>query len=203
MALAPRATTSAATSTTKPTPYVVPPTQEFDGNDGSWSTFKINIGTPGQDFRVLASTRAGEVFVVVPEGCLPSDGPDCASLRGAEPFQSSLSPGFQSNESSTWENIGQYTVNMEAHLNYTANAIFGYDRVAFGPASEKDALSIERKVVAGVAELDYWMGYLPLGIQAPSFSSLSEPIDSVMMSLWNQSKIPSLSYSYTAGAKYR
>lgn len=195
MALAPRATT-------KPEPYVVPPSQEFDGNDGAWSTFKLSVGTPGQDFRVLASTKAGEVYVVVPEGCFPEDGADCPNRRGIEPFQSANSPGFQLNVSSTWSNIGQYSLDLEPNLNYTGQGIYGYDKVALGAAADNSAISVDKPVVAGIAEMGYYLGYLPLGIQASSFSSLSQPIDSLMIQLFNQSKIPSLSYSYTAGANY-
>ncbi|KAF2177240.1 acid protease [Zopfia rhizophila CBS 207.26] len=198
MPIAPR-----ATPFTTPAPYVVPPTQDFDGNDGSWSTFKVNVGTPGQDFRVLASTKSGETYVIVPEGCFPEDGADCPSLRGAEQFNSAQSPGFQLNMSSTWSTIGQYSLDLEAKLNYSGQGIYGYDRVALGPASESSSLSLDKLVVAGVAELSYWMGHIPLGIQSSSFSSLSQPADSFLVQMRNQSKIPSLSYSYTAGAKYR
>ncbi|KAF2198751.1 acid protease [Delitschia confertaspora ATCC 74209] len=194
---------SGAASTSKPTPYVVPTSQSFDGNDGSWSTFKLSVGSPGQDFRALVSTKGGETYVIVPEGCFPEDGAHCSSQRGANQFQSANSPGFQLNRSSTWSTIGQFSLDLEKKLNYTGQGIYGYDKVALGPASDSSSLSLDHQVVAGVAEMDYYMGYIPLGIQASSFSSLSQPIDSLLMQLWNQSKIPSLSYSYTAGAKYR
>ncbi|KAF2648535.1 acid protease [Lophiostoma macrostomum CBS 122681] len=198
MALVPRATAS-----TLPEPYVVPPSQEFDGNDGSWSTFKINVGTPGQDFRVLASTASGETYVVVPEGCLKGDGADCPNLRGADIFNSVQNSGFQVNESSTWSTIGQYDITLESKLNYTASGLFGYDKVSLGWAADSSAVSLDHQVVGGIGELSYWMGYLPLGIADSSFSSLSQSIDSFMYQLRNGTKIPSLSFGYTAGAKYR
>ncbi|KAF2277627.1 acid protease [Westerdykella ornata] len=186
-----------------PTPYVVPPSKEFDGNDGAWSTFKISVGTPGQDFRVLASTQSGATQVVMPEGCLEGDGVDCPSTRGAEVFNSEKSPGFQLNVSSTWSTIGQYDVETESRLNITVPAIFGYDKVALGPAADRSSLSLDHQVVAGVADLNYYMGHIPLGTQDSSFSSLSQSIDSFLYQLRNQTKIPSLSFAYTAGAKYR
>ncbi|KAF2263394.1 acid protease [Lojkania enalia] len=198
MHLAPRATPSSS-----PIPYVVPPTQKFDGNDGSWSTFKISVGTPGQEFRVLPSTQSGETIVIVPEGCLDGDGADCPNQRGIEVFNSEQSPGFQLNASSTWSTIGQYSMDLEDRLNYSAAGIFGYDTVALGPATDSTSLSLDHQVVGGIPHLDYWMGYLPLGIPDSSFSSLSQSIDSFMYQLRNSSKIPSLSFAYTAGAKYR
>jgi hypothetical protein len=199
MFIAPRATTF-----TKPEPYVVPPSQEFDGNDGAWSTFKISVGTPGQDFRVLASTKSGETYVVVPEGCIEGvDGPKCSKLRGAERFQASQSPGFQVNASSSWSTLGQYSVDLEESLNYTAQGLFGFDEVSLGSAADKSALSLDHQVVAGIADLDYYMGYIPLGVPDSSFSSLSQSIDSFIYQLRNATKIPSLSFSYTAGAEYK
>jgi hypothetical protein len=199
MSIAPRATTF-----TNPEPYVVPPSQDFDGNDGAWSTFKISVGTPGQDFRVLASTKSGETYVIVPEGCIEGvDGPNCSKLRGAERFQASQSPGFQVNASSSWSTLGQYSVDLEDRFNYTAQGLFGFDEVSLGSAADKSALSLDHQVVAGIADLDYYMGYIPLGIPDSSFSSLSQSIDSFIYQLRNATKIPSLSFSYTAGAEYK
>ncbi|KAF2712750.1 acid protease [Pleomassaria siparia CBS 279.74] len=187
-----------------PRPYVVPPSQRFDGNDGSWSTFRISIGKPGQQFRVLASTKSGETYVVVPEGCIQGiDGPNCSNLRGADIFQSSQSPGFQVNMSSNWSTLGQYSVDLEDSLNYTAQGLFGFDKITLGSAVDDTSISMDHQVVSGIADTDYWMGYIPLGVPDSSFSSLSQSIDSFIYQLRNSSQIPSLSFSYTAGAKYR
>ncbi|KAF2829868.1 acid protease [Ophiobolus disseminans] len=194
----------AARETAAPQPYVVPPSQKFDGNDGSWSTFKLSVGTPGQDFRVLPSTKSGVTQVVVPDGCVAGVDPtNCQQLRGAEVFNSAQNIGFQVNVSSSWSAIGQYDVQLESALGYTAGGLFGFDKVSLGPAADSRALSLDRQVVAGVAELDYFLGYLPLGQADSSFSSLSGSLDSLLYQLRNATKIPSLSYAYTAGAKYR
>lgn len=189
-------------------PYSVPPSQQFDGNDGSWSTFEISVGIPGQDFRVLPSTKSGVTYVVAPEGCgQPTDPSNCASLRGAEIFGSSPNTGFQVERSTQWSAIGQYGVDLEDALNMTADGLFGYDHVALGPAadtfSNSNVMSIDHQVVAAVADMDYFMGVLPLGQAESSFSSLSEPQKSLIWNLRNSSRIPSLSYAYTAGAKYQ
>ena len=189
-------------------PYSVPPTQQFDGNDGSWSTFDVSVGTPGQDFRVLPSTKSGVTFLISPEGCSqPTDPSNCANLRGAEIFDSSQNTGFQVSQSTQWSAIGQYALDLEDTLNMTAEALYGYDHVALGPAvgtySGTNVTSIDHQVVGVVADMDYYMGLLPLGTAESSFSSLSEPQKSLMWNLRNGSRIPSLSYGYTAGAKYR
>ncbi|KAF1929215.1 acid protease [Didymella exigua CBS 183.55] len=186
-------------------PYSVRPSQQFDGNDGSWSTFEISVGIPGQDFRVLPSTKSGVTYVIAPEGCnQPTDPSNCANLRGAEIFDSTQNTGFQVTRSTMWSAIGQYGVDLEDALNMTADGLFGYDQVALGPAQDTNSVTtMDHQVVAAVADMDYFMGVLPLGTAQSSFSSLSEPQESLMWNLRNSSRIPSLSYGYTAGAKYR
>ncbi|KAJ4297547.1 hypothetical protein N0V90_005439 [Kalmusia sp. IMI 367209] len=185
-------------------PYEVPPSQQFDGNDGSWSTFKISIGTPAQEFRVLASTRSGQTFTVVPGGCQSDiDPPDCANLRGAQVFNSAQSPGFLANESDTWSMIGQYDIDLEDGLNYTSRGLFGYDKVALGPVGDSGELSLDKQVVGGVADMAYYLGHIPLGVTESKFSSQSASNEPLIYQLRNTSNIPSISFSYTAGAKYR
>jgi hypothetical protein len=191
------------TPTPAPEPYVVPPSQEFDGSDGEWSTFKVSVGTPGQDFRMLPSTKSGQTFVMWPGACLESDPQDCPSLRGMGVFNGIQSTGFLSNDSSTWSSIGQYEVDLEQSLNLTANAAFGFDTVALGPAANGASnLALEGQVVAGVPDPDYPLGHIPLGVPESSFGG-GNAIDAFLPNLRNQSRIPSLSFSYTAGAKYR
>jgi hypothetical protein len=193
----------AARATAASQPYVVPLSQKFDGNDGSWSTFKISVGTPGQDFRVLPSTKSGVTQLVVPDGCIAGlDPSDCAQRRGAEIFNSEQNIGFQVNASSSWSAIGQFAVDLEEALNYTSAGLFGFDKVSLGSAADSSSLSMDRQVVAGVAEQAYFMGILPLGQAESSFQSAGKAIDSLLYQLRNSTKIPSLSYAYTAGAKY-
>jgi len=185
-------------------PYVVPPSQQFDGNDGSWSTFLVSVGTPGQDFRVLPSTKGGVTYLIAPEACLKGIDPEaCPQSRGAEVFNSVQNIGFQTNASSTWSVIGQYDVDLEDALNYTSAGLFGVDTVRLGRSSVSTSLFLDRQIVAGIVSPDYYMGVLPLGITQSSFSSLGNAVEPLLYQLRNTSKIPSLSYAYTAGAPYR
>lgn len=88
---------SRATTTftlTGPTPISVATSQAFEGNDGSWSTFVIRVGTPEQIFHVLISTNGQETWVPVPEGCISSDPSNCGQLRGVLPFRNVQGTGF-------------------------------------------------------------------------------------------------------------
>ncbi|KAF1943112.1 acid protease [Clathrospora elynae] len=188
-----------------PEPYVVPPSTRFDGNDGSWSTFRISVGTPGQDFRVLPSTKGGVTYVIAPEGCIDGLDPEnCPELRGIDAFNSAQNTGFQVDESTTWSAIGQYDIDLEEALNYTTQGLFGFDKLSLGAAADSaSSLSLDHQVVAGVADPAYYMGVLGLGQAESSFSSQSTAIESFLYQLRNSTKIPSFSYAYTAGAKYR
>ncbi|KAK3064074.1 hypothetical protein LTS18_010349, partial [Coniosporium uncinatum] len=46
----------------------VPPDQYFDGDDGQWATFGVQVGTPSQNLRLLPGTGVSDVRVVVAEG---------------------------------------------------------------------------------------------------------------------------------------
>ncbi|CAE7024294.1 hypothetical protein CFE70_003440 [Pyrenophora teres f. teres 0-1] len=188
-----------------PKPYIVPPSKKFDGTDGSWSTFVISVGTPGQQFRVLPSTKSGVTFVVAPEGCLPDTDPsDCPTLRGVEVLNSAQGSGFEVSRSATWSAIGQYDVDLEDALNYTARGLYGLDTVSLGAAADSSSSpTLTDQVVAAVADPDYFLGMLALGQAKSSFNSGSKPIDSFLAALRESAKIPSFSYAYTAGAKYR
>jgi hypothetical protein len=183
----------------------VPPSDKFDGADGSWSTFKISVGTPGQDFRVLPSTKGGVTYVIAEEGCLDGVDPvDCPQLRGIEVFQSAQSTGFQVNASTTWSAIGQYDVDLEDALNYTARGLFGLDTLTLGAAADSSSsASLTRQVVAAVADPSYYLGILGLGQGKSSFNSGSQPVDSFLYQLRESKRIPSFAYAYTAGARYR
>jgi hypothetical protein len=162
MALQPRATTT-------PTPFSYAPSQQFEGNDGSWSTFVLRVGTPEQVFHVLISTAGQEIWVPPADGCLPTDPSNCGALRGVYPFQNQASGGFQSEsvcflfirdllivnadgfQSSTWVPAGPsnlYPLSLEDPLNYTGNGYYGYDTVGL-QLPNSDGISLTHQIVSG------------------------------------------------------
>ncbi|RDW63644.1 hypothetical protein BP6252_11189 [Coleophoma cylindrospora] len=188
-----------------PSPIVVPPSQYFEGVDGSWSTFIVRVGSPAQSVKVLASTNSPDTIVVRPEGCLEGAIPEgvpsnCASARGGT-FNSSLS--------TSWSEQGWYGLNgiqygFEANLGYKFNLDYGVDRLGLG-FEDGDAPVLENQTIAGYnLPNPLYLGLFGLGTQPviySTFGNFSAP--SYFVTLRNQSLIPSLSWSYTAGASYR
>ncbi|KAK9419014.1 putative Peptidase A1 domain-containing protein [Seiridium unicorne] len=181
---------------------VISPSEYFEGNDGPWSSFDIRVGTPEQDVRVLVSTASPESMVVLSEyGCstsvfttVPSD---CAVSRGNL---------FNPNDSTSWSDVGTFGINengvgLEANLGYYQAADFALDHLGIGLLGP----SLDNQTVAGIATAEpFYLGIFGLNSQPVNFTSLgnySSP--SFLTALKSQGIIPSLSWSYTAGAQYR
>ena len=183
-------------------PFAFTPSLTWDGNDGTWSTFIVRVGTPPQSFRVLPSTAARELVIPLVDGCIRSDPPNCGDLRGAYPFDNKASSGFLVNKSSTWDNNRLYELVLDKELNLTNNALYGFDSVGL-QVDQSGGLELDHQIVAGIATKDFYLGLFGLAPEPTNFSTtFSEPKQSFMVTLKEAKKIPSLSYGYTAGAKY-
>lgn len=195
------------TSTTIPAPISWTPSSYWDGNDGSWNSFIVQVGSPAQDFRVFPSTSDQETWIPVPDGCVsvsPDDPGYCGFLRGTLPVNGVNSSGFATNESSSWNLIGDgiYTLSaQEAELGYGGNGLYGFDRVAWG--NDSSSTSLTKQVVAGIADPSFWLGIAGIGPKSINFTEFNDPIESYLSTLVKENTIPSLSWGYTAGAAYR
>jgi hypothetical protein len=197
-------------ATSAPQPYVVPVSNRFDGNDGSWSTFMINVGNPGQDFRVLASTSGATTWVPIPEGCSSDDPDDCPDRRGVEAFGGAKSRGYDAAQSSASKLIGLYDMQLgsvdiknsygDKFSNHSAK--YGYDSIGLGPSSD-DSLMLSPEVVGGVADKQFFLGGFGLSLNPNNFGSGALPTFLSLVPNSTFRPIPSLSYGYTAGASYR
>ncbi|KAH7363823.1 aspartic peptidase domain-containing protein [Rhexocercosporidium sp. MPI-PUGE-AT-0058] len=194
----------AATSTSSkllqatPAPLVVPPSQVWDGNDGPWSSFFLRVGSPPQTVRVLLSTASNQPLVVLPQGCYSDDTSDCANSRGGL---------FQTNSSSTWtqNNVtaeGVFSLAIENNVGLSGEASYGTDTVAVGYVGS-GAPALDGQNVGGITTKTLFMGVFGVNPAATNFSASSKPVQSYMANLKAQKQIPSLSYGYTAGNKYR
>ncbi|KAI9788686.1 MAG: hypothetical protein M1816_006737 [Peltula sp. TS41687] len=181
-----------------PTPLSLPPSQNWDGNDGFWSSFGLQVGTPSQSVRVLAATSGSWLSVVLAGGCAPGDPNDCGS-RGYS---------FHFKNSSTWSDQGVYQLPLTTRnlsvRNEPIRARVGYDTITLGPQGYGTPTTLANQVILGFVVKDFYTGSLGLNRWAANLTSTkSPPRPSILQSLRDQNKIPSLSWSYTAGTFYR
>jgi hypothetical protein len=185
--------------TTFPAPVIVPPSESWDGNDGPWSTFVFQIGTPPQTVKLLPSTISDQTWVIAEEGCQTGDPADCHTLRG-ELYNYNASSTWDPNLSSTSSDV--YDLELEVALNYTGKGRYGFDDITLGYIGS-GGLAVKNQSIAGIATKSYFMGLFGLTPRSQNFTSFNDPIPSFMQSLQNEAQIPSLSWSYTAGNQYR
>ncbi|CAK3949609.1 peptidase aspartic [Lecanosticta acicola] len=184
----------ADTTNTIPAPISISPDQNWDGIDGAWSTFTLRVGTPQQFVRTYISFAAYQTWVVLPEGCAAAAiQASCADSRGWL---------YNESASSTFDRMGIYDLWIEKNLGYNGNAIYGYDTVGLGGQGEQGP-TLKNTTVGGLAVEDFWLGVFGLNPKPTNFTSFSDGSPSYMALLKEQNYIPSISFGYTAGAKYR
>lgn len=194
-------------ATTAPKPYVVAPTTQFDGNDGKWSTFMINVG--GQNFRILPSTSSSATWVPLSDGCSSGDPTNCPELRGVEPFAGAQSQGYDTTRSSASKLIGLYKMQLgstDMNSSYgipysNHSAMYSYDIVGLG-SSSPDSLQLSPEVVGGMVDKQFFLGTFGLALNPNNFGSGGLPTFLSLLPNSTVFPIPSLSYGYTAGASY-
>lgn len=181
-------------STSTPPPISFAPDENWDGIDGSWSSFTLRVGTPQQFVRTFVSFTAYQTWVVLPQGCdAAASQSTCAQTRGWL---------FNESASSTFDQIGIYDLWIERGLGYDGNAVYGYDTVGLGGEGENGP-TIKNTTVGGLAVEDFYLGVFGLNPTPTNFSSFNAPSTSYMTLLKEQKYIPSTSAGYTAGAQYR
>lgn len=183
-------------------PFTFAPSQVWEGNDGTWSTFIVRVGTPAQLFRVIPSLQGSQTLIPLPEGCTQSDPDDYSQQRGVYDFEGRKSPGFRTNLSTTWKTVGLYKLSLGTNLDFSGNAHFGFDVVGL-MVQNAGGLTLENQVVGGIATKDFYLGVFGLGVKPTNFSGFDHPQPSFIQTMKNQALIPSLSLAYTAGASYR
>ncbi|KAF2841866.1 acid protease, partial [Patellaria atrata CBS 101060] len=180
-----------------PDPISFAPDQNWDGIDGEWSSFPLRIGTPPKIVRVFVSTSSQQTWAVQTNGCpygTQEEKVECQYQRGWV---------FNWNDSSTWDDIGTYNTWINRQLGYNTNAVYGYDTVGLG-MDEGEGPLLEDQVVGAIAGNPYWLGIFGVHPKPTNFSGLGNITSpSFMSTLREQNLIPSLSFGFTAGARYQ
>jgi hypothetical protein len=190
-ALSPRA--EPGNSTVIPAALNIAASQYWDGNDGPWSSFPLQVGTPPQTVRVQVGTSANAVMTISPDGCPPTFPSDCSDLRGKV---------FYSNHSLTWLENSIFNMGIGQELGQDVAAPAGFDTVTIGWQGSQTA-TVPHNVVFNSEAGTYWLGVFGLNPRPSNFTTFRDPQPSFLQQLVNNHTIPSLSWGYTAGNQYR
>lgn len=143
---------------------------------------------------MLISTAIPNIVTVANSSCPQGATSSCASNRGEV---------FAPNSSTTWQFRNVFGLYPE--LNYTSAeepAYYGLDTVGLGLSSS--GTTLKDQVVAAVESTDYDFGYLGIDPQPTNWTlNFTVESESFFKTLETDKLIPSLTYSYTAGAQYR
>jgi hypothetical protein len=193
---------------TIPVPKVINTSGTFDGNDGKWSTFYINVnsdgsGLNGQNFKVLISTSSQ--IVLLPgetEWCDTT----CAEKRGV------LMGNGVNNlkgmvESGSWVTAGLYEVplpywfssDLIQETNKTLAGRWGVTQVGIG-ISDQSSTVLPDRYVAKYDFKDFYMGLFGLARGQVGPPGGFKP--TFLTQFKDNGLIASTSYGYTAGAWY-
>jgi hypothetical protein len=131
--------------------------------------------------------------VVLPSTC-DFEGPDCANDHGGV---------FQSDESTTWiSKNATYAVTLNTNIGLVPDVQYGYDTIALGYLGSGTP-DLPSQLVGELITTELYTGSLGLSPLATNFSNGRPEVASYMSNLKAQNQIPSLSYAYNAGNRYR
>ncbi|KAH6642121.1 aspartic peptidase domain-containing protein [Boeremia exigua] len=191
-----------------PPPISVAPSGDFDGNDGRWSSFFINVasdtqGLNGQNFKVLISTSSSLTLLPArTEWCNSK----CAAERGVALYNNEQVLGVQL--SGQWADAGIYEVPLPYWYpkeaistgNGTLGGSWGKTNIGLERSSPSSLVIAERYAVKYIFE-DFFMGSFGLAVGAVGPSQGSIP--TFLTQMEDDGQIASSSFGYTAGAWYR
>lgn len=179
-------------------PLTIPPSQYWEGNDGPWSTFPFQIGTGAvgglQNVRLLVSTAATAIWTIGGEGCPNDYTYNCPNSRGGL---------FLRNQSLTWTPDSIYQTGLEVNLGLDSSGYVGFDTATTGWQGSGAEVTEEHTVMWNMADPRYWIGVFGLNPRPTNLTDFNNPQTSFIQKTFNDKKIPSVSYGYTAGNQYR
>ncbi|KAF2688332.1 acid protease [Lentithecium fluviatile CBS 122367] len=194
-----------ANTTSGPTvPLAIEPSGNFEGNDGKWSTFYINLGDDGtghgQNFRVLP-------FLSSPVTMVPAQSEwcnqDCAAKRGMQIFNGEQPLGYETDSSKAWVKAGIYEIPRPDWWNPgELNGTLGRDNVGLGQSSSLSPVLASQFVMTYTSG-EYYLGSFGLAAGTLAAGNSQTPPFLFNFARGPPQLIPSVSFGYTAGASYR
>ena len=151
------------------------------------------MGTPEQTVRVLPSTAGSATWIVTPGGCEPPSS-ECSIARGGL---------FNQTQSSTWNDLGPFTLALAQNLGHNESGAFGLDTISLGLSNATGGPILDSQIIAGIETERWYTGVFGLQQQPMNLTDFAQPQQSFLSALRSRNLIPSLSWAYTAGAHYR
>ena len=93
-------------------------------------------------------------------------------------------------------------MNLPDYLDEYCSGDYGLDALGLGAAGSS-GIRLDPQVLAAIATKDFYLGFLGVGPLPTNFTTFDNPHGSFLSSLKQSNNTPSLSYGYSAGAKYR
>ncbi|CZT24802.1 uncharacterized protein RCC_10530 [Ramularia collo-cygni] len=182
-------------ATVIPAAINIAPSQYWDGVDGKWSSFPLQVGTAAQNVRAFIGTSAFSTITVGAGGCEPVEafGESCSNDRGFL---------FLPNESLTWVPNSIFQLGIEINLGLDTSARSGFDTITLGWQGSGGP-TVQHSTVFSLEAQNFWIGIFGLNPAPSNFTTFVDPQPSFMQQLVNNNTIPSLTYGYTAGNQYR
>jgi hypothetical protein len=130
---------------------------------------------------------------VLSEACSNND-EECAEGRGRL---------YARDNSSTWQQKEFYHLEpwLEERVGQGGDGLYGWDDITLGWSGD-NLPTVKNQSIAGIVTSNFSLGSLSLNPRPVNFTDFNTPIPSLMQNLRNKTEdpIPSLSWSYTAGA---
>lgn len=105
---------------------------------------------------------------------------------------------YDSSKSSTYKELGLYSLGVDSRLNGAGYADYGFDAVTFGSTG----VTLDSTIIGSINTTEFFLGMFGLGIVPGSFNNTSS-LAAISGLVEKNGAIPSNSYGYTAGATYR
>jgi hypothetical protein len=190
---------------TLPAPISVAPDADWDGIDGKWNTISLRVGEPAQPIRVYVSTASQQTWTIHTSACLENTTDDATGLTVEKEDRTcydSRGRTFNLTKSTTWDENGFFQLWTEKNLGLMGNGFYGWDKVGLGLKGEEGP-TLDNTTVGTLISPNFWLGHLGINPKPTNFSAFVEPSPSYMTKLFEQNKMPSLAFGYTAGKRYR
>lgn len=126
------------------------------------------------------------------EGCQPFSS-ECSDARGNT---------VNLNQSVSRKEFGLFDLGLELNLGRNESGDYGLDSLALGLNNATGGPALDSQIVVGIETNHYRVGMFGLSQQPTNVSTYSNSYSSFLTSLKTQNLIPSLSWAYTAGARY-